>query len=148
MRYRPMDSDPADPRLGRFIPDDWRHVERHPLGAMPEEARPKSTPVVIGVDWFTEMFNPEQDSDGEYFVAPGGPGHAHERRGRPLRLPRARRRREERGLVGLLRPAPRGRLRRLRLVEVHVAAQQGALRAALALGPREGGRRVAGDEPR
>jgi hypothetical protein len=73
MRYRPMDSDPADPRLGRFIPDDWKHVERHPLGAMPEEERPKCTPVVIGVDWYTEMFDPVQDSSGEYFVAPGGP---------------------------------------------------------------------------
>lgn len=74
MRYRPMDSDPSDPRLGRFIPDDWEHVERHPLSAVPEEQRPECTPVVIGVNWYTEMFRPEHDAGiDEYFIAPGGP---------------------------------------------------------------------------
>ena len=33
MRYRPIDHDPEDPRLGRFIPDDWEHVESYPLTA-------------------------------------------------------------------------------------------------------------------
>jgi hypothetical protein len=31
MRYRPIDGDPEDTRLGRFIPDDWTHVEKYPL---------------------------------------------------------------------------------------------------------------------
>jgi hypothetical protein len=75
MRYRPIDHDPEDPRLGRFIPDDWRHVERYALAALPEEERPEQVPVVIGVNWYREMDNPEQDADsGEYFIARGGAG--------------------------------------------------------------------------
>jgi hypothetical protein len=27
MRYRPINRDPDDRRLGRYIPDDWQHVE-------------------------------------------------------------------------------------------------------------------------
>src|SRR6266511_2692525 len=54
MRYRPLGSDPLDPRLGRFIPDDWQHVERYPLSALTDEDRPTNSPVVIGVNWYTE----------------------------------------------------------------------------------------------
>src|SRR5690242_6882289 len=53
MRYRPLGSDPADPRLGRFVPDDWRHVERYPLTALSEADRPTRAPVVIGVNWYS-----------------------------------------------------------------------------------------------
>ena len=38
MRYRPIDDDPHDGRLGRFIPDDWEHVESYPLTALSPEA--------------------------------------------------------------------------------------------------------------
>lgn len=70
MRYRPIDRDPDDPRLGRFIPDDWRHVENYPLTA---ESRPTTpVPVVIGVNWYTEFDHPEADADGVQFVARGG----------------------------------------------------------------------------
>lgn len=31
MRYRPLGSSPEDDRLGRYIPDDWRHVEEFPV---------------------------------------------------------------------------------------------------------------------
>jgi hypothetical protein len=73
MRYRPMDRDPDDPRFGRFIPDDWRHVERYPIGALAEEERPSQVPVVIGVNWYREFDKPEQDEkSGEFFVAKGG----------------------------------------------------------------------------
>lgn len=73
MRYRPINHEPEDDRLGRFIPDDWRHVERYPLTALAEEERPSRTPVVIGVNWYREMDNPEQDeTSGEYFLARGG----------------------------------------------------------------------------
>lgn len=73
MRYRPTDHDPEDPRLGRFIPDDWEHVDKYPFAALPDEARPKKVPVVIGVNWYSEFDNPELDeSTGEYFVARGG----------------------------------------------------------------------------
>ncbi len=73
MRYRPIDNDPEDPRLGRFIPDDWRHVEKYALRALPVEERPTGKPVVIGVNWYVEMDGPTQDGDtGEYFIARGG----------------------------------------------------------------------------
>jgi len=73
MRYRPIDGDPADPRLGRFIPDDWGHVEKYPLAALAAEALPKMSPVVIGVNWYSEFDRPELDeTTGEYWVARGG----------------------------------------------------------------------------
>lgn len=74
MRYRPIDHDPEDPRLSRFIPDDWRHVEKFPLSALPVEERPTLSPVVIGIHWYVEMDNPTRDDEtGEYFIARGGP---------------------------------------------------------------------------
>jgi len=74
MRYRPRDSDPDDPRLGRFIPDDWQHVERYPLSALPAAEQPTLAPVVIGINWYTEFDHPVRDSaSGEYFIAAGGP---------------------------------------------------------------------------
>lgn len=73
MRYRPLGSDPADPRLGRFIPDDWRHVERYPLSAMPEGKPLTRRPVVIGVNWYSAFDAPEKDeTSGEFFVAKAG----------------------------------------------------------------------------
>jgi hypothetical protein len=70
MRYRPIDHDPEDPRLGRFIPDDWRHVDRYPLTA---ETRPTRSPVVIGVNWYREFDKPALDPDtGEHWVARKG----------------------------------------------------------------------------
>lgn len=82
MRYRPMDRDPDDPRLGRLIPDDWEHVEKYPLTALPAEQRPTKGPVVIGVNWYTEFDNPERDEkSGEYFVARGGAGSLTQIRG-------------------------------------------------------------------
>jgi hypothetical protein len=75
MRYRPIDEEPADSRLGRFIPDDWKHVERHPFGALSAEVRPTKVPVVIGVDWYAEFDNPAEDEgSGEFFVAREGAG--------------------------------------------------------------------------
>lgn len=32
MRYRPLNAPSDDKRLGRFIPDDWKHVEKYPYG--------------------------------------------------------------------------------------------------------------------
>ncbi|WP_414939306.1 hypothetical protein [Amycolatopsis sp. cmx-11-51] len=73
MRYRPIGSEPADGRLGRFVPDDWRHVERYPLTALATEDRPTRSPVVIGVNWYKEFDVPEKDEkSGEFFVAKGG----------------------------------------------------------------------------
>jgi len=73
MRYRPIDDDPADPRLGRYIPDDWRHLERYPITALPDVDRPTAVPVVIGVNWYREFDEPVLDErSGEHVIAPGG----------------------------------------------------------------------------
>ena len=82
MRYRPIDRDPDDPRLGRLIPDDWTHVEKYPLTALPDEEHPRRRPVVIGVNWYSEFDHPELDEEsGEYFVARGGAGSLTQIRG-------------------------------------------------------------------
>ena len=73
MRYRPINDDPQDPRLGRFIPDDWDHVAGHALTALPAEDRPARVPVVLGVNWYREFDDPQMDQEtGEYWVARGG----------------------------------------------------------------------------
>lgn len=56
MVYRPISKDPADPRLGRLIPDDFEHVEKYPLtaGLVPE----KPVPVALGVNWYSNFDNP------------------------------------------------------------------------------------------
>jgi hypothetical protein len=73
MRYRPIDRDPDDPRLGRFIPDDFRHVEKYPLTALPDDERPTRVPVVIGVNWYSEFDDPQPDPEtGEHWVARDG----------------------------------------------------------------------------
>ena len=82
MRYRPIDRDPDDARLGRFIPDDWEHVERYPLTELAPDERPTQRPVVIGVNWYTEFDHPELgEQSGEYFVARGGAGSLTQIRG-------------------------------------------------------------------
>lgn len=82
MRYRPIDRDPEDQRLGRFIPDDWEHVEKYPLTALPEEQRPTRRPVVIGVNWYSEFDDPEPDTEtGEHFIAKEGAGSLTQIRG-------------------------------------------------------------------
>jgi hypothetical protein len=67
MNYRPINKDPEDPRLGRFIPDDWSHVEKYPLTAPGEEA-PTPRPVVIGINWYSEFDQPQVMRSGEYFL--------------------------------------------------------------------------------
>jgi len=74
LRYRPIDDEPQDERLGRFIPDDWGHYENYPLSALPLEQRPRKRPVVIGVNWYAEMFDPQLDEEtGEHWIVKGGP---------------------------------------------------------------------------
>jgi hypothetical protein len=73
MRYRPIGNDPDDPRLSRYIPDDWRHVERYPITALSDDDRPSQVPVVIGVNWYREFDTPVKDEKtGEFFIARGG----------------------------------------------------------------------------
>lgn len=72
MRYRPMNSDPLDNRLGRFLPDDWEHLDLYPLSAIAVDERLTRVPVVIGVNWYEAFGSPEQDPSGEYWVARSG----------------------------------------------------------------------------
>lgn len=71
MRYRPLGTDPHDPRLGRFLPDDFEHLDRYPLTALAATDRPTQVPVVIGVNWYQEMDTPTLGSDG-YWIARDG----------------------------------------------------------------------------
>lgn len=73
MRYRPLGTEPLDERLGRFVPDDWEHVEKYPLTALPPVDRPTHAPIVIGVNWYSAFDKPEQDpTSGEFFIAKSG----------------------------------------------------------------------------
>jgi hypothetical protein len=75
MRYRTINAEPDDPRLGRYVPDDWTHVERYPITALAAAERPSRRPVVIGINWYREMDDPRLDEkSGEYFIARGGAG--------------------------------------------------------------------------
>ena len=56
--------------LGRIVPPDWRHVENFPLTALTFPVRP--TPAVIGVNWYVEFDEPEQDSQGHWWIARDG----------------------------------------------------------------------------
>ena len=56
--------------LGRIVPPDWQHVENFPLTAMTFPVRP--TPAVIGVNWYVEFDEPEQDSQGHWWIARDG----------------------------------------------------------------------------
>lgn len=74
MRYRPIDADPADPRLGRLVPDDFDHLQRYALSAMPAGPDRGPVPVVLGVNWYRAFSEPVRDTDsGEYWIGRSGP---------------------------------------------------------------------------
>lgn len=54
--YRPIKSEPQDPRLGRLIPDDFHHVEKWGLTA--ETVPDIPVPVVLGVNWYSDFDHP------------------------------------------------------------------------------------------
>ena len=53
--------------LGRRPPSDWTHVDKYPLTAATAPSKP--SPVVIGVNWYTEFDNPQKDEQGHYWIA-------------------------------------------------------------------------------
>lgn len=55
--------------LGRRVPRTWTHVERYPLTADTQPARP--TPVAIGVNWYTGFDAPQLESDKRYWIGAG-----------------------------------------------------------------------------
>lgn len=57
----------SDPRLKRYIPKDWSHVEKHPLTASIIETV-KPAPVVVGVNWYSAFDSPRKEKDGRFWV--------------------------------------------------------------------------------
>jgi hypothetical protein len=53
------------------MPTTWEHVERYPLSALPEEDRPQSEPIVLGLNWYEKFFEPVRRSDGSYWIGLG-----------------------------------------------------------------------------
>jgi hypothetical protein len=65
INYRPINSTPDDPRLGRLIPDDWEHYDKFPLTT---EAIPtKPVPVVIGINWYSNFDHPVKKGN-QWFI--------------------------------------------------------------------------------
>jgi len=59
-------TDTARP-LGRRVPTDWDHVEKFPLTADILETI-KPTPVVIGINWYSNFDRPVKDSNGSWWI--------------------------------------------------------------------------------
>lgn len=56
-----------DPRLKRYVPKDWSHVEKHPLtAAIAEKINP--APVVVGVNWYSRFDYPQKEKDGRFWI--------------------------------------------------------------------------------
>jgi hypothetical protein len=49
--------------LGRREPQDWRHVERFALAALPAYERPLGVPGVLGINWYSNFDSPELDGN-------------------------------------------------------------------------------------
>lgn len=57
--------------LGRRVPNNgFEHVLKYPLTAETTPSIP--TPVVIGVNWYTEFDTPQKDSSGHWWIARDG----------------------------------------------------------------------------
>ena len=56
--------------LGRRIPQDFSHVDKYPLSALPSNEQPKCVPVVIGVSWYTNFDTPVKDGN-VYWIGRG-----------------------------------------------------------------------------
>jgi len=59
--------------LGRRVPQDFDHVDKYPLSALPAEEQPKNVPVVIGVSWFSNFDTPIKDGRN-YWIGRGDLG--------------------------------------------------------------------------
>lgn len=67
MRAVPRSSLSEKP-LGRRPAPDTKHLDRFPLGALPEAEQPRGVPVVIGVNWYTAFDRPQQGEDGRWWA--------------------------------------------------------------------------------
>ncbi len=61
--------------LGRRIPQDFSHVDKYPLSALPAAEQPTHVPVVIGVSWFPNFDSPVKFGNA-YWIGRGNLGSA------------------------------------------------------------------------
>ena len=54
-----------DPRLGRYIPANFDHVEKHPFML---DAVTKPVPVTVGINWYSDFDKPVKDKQGMWWV--------------------------------------------------------------------------------
>lgn len=45
-----------DPRLGRVPPENFVHMDKYPLRALPATERPTAVPVFIGINWYSGLY--------------------------------------------------------------------------------------------
>jgi hypothetical protein len=58
----------SDPRLKRYVPKDFEHVEKHPLTKRNIETITKPAPVSVGVNWYSLFDNPVKQSNGQWWI--------------------------------------------------------------------------------
>lgn len=51
---------PTPGGLGRIAPEDWLHVEKFPMSALPKREQPRNAPVPIGVNWYENFDVPAE----------------------------------------------------------------------------------------
>jgi len=61
--------------LGRKPPEDWEHVDKFPLTAAALETITVPTPVIIGVNWYSNFDNPVDDAGNPYSPGARPVGH-------------------------------------------------------------------------
>lgn len=61
--------------LGRLTPTTFDHVDTYPLSALPRSAQPTHTPVVVGINWYTNFDTPLRNKhDGSWSIGAGNLG--------------------------------------------------------------------------
>lgn len=61
--------------LGRRVPQDFSHVDKYPLSALPVTEQPRRVPVVIGVSWYSNFDAPVKDGNA-FWIGRGDLGTA------------------------------------------------------------------------
>lgn len=62
-----------DPRLARFVPPDFEHIEKFPLRAAMISVMP-ATPVSVGINWYSNFDDPIKGKDGKWWIGRGDLG--------------------------------------------------------------------------
>lgn len=61
--------------LGRKEPTDWEHLEKYALTTAMAKDLSKPTPVVVGINWYTNFDTPVKDKNGKWWVGKGDLGN-------------------------------------------------------------------------